>query len=210
MTYRVHDYWRSTVLVAFALLLLGHHSSGIGSPSIGFGSRLIVEFENTQLGHFLLVADPSEVQFIDQGGAGPGWRRTSATFREQSALEVNIGLACRFYGSVTPGPNSHFFTIEGPECEGLKELSASLPANAPKWNYEGLAFWVVPFIAGQCPAYDMANVPSIPVYRLYNRGFERGIDSNHRYTTNREIVEAMKLQGWVEEGIAWCTRPNGP
>ncbi|MBI3149414.1 MAG: hypothetical protein HYZ17_12965 [Betaproteobacteria bacterium] len=117
--------------------------------------------------------------------------------------------ACRFYGSVSPGPNSHFFTIDVGECEWLKNLAASLPPDVPRLNYEGFAFNVVPLLEGQCPPTENHTMTA-PVYRLYNRGFERGIDINHRYTASRQIVETMKARGWIEEGVAWCIRPNGP
>ncbi|CAG0953864.1 hypothetical protein BURK2_00350 [Burkholderiales bacterium] len=188
-----------------ALLLLWH-SCALSGP---LSPRTIIEFENTNLGHYLLVADAAEIQWIEQGGAGPGWRRTQESFWEESVLAWRLAFACRFYGSVSPGPNSHFFTIDQAECDWLKNLAASLPPDVPKWNYEGDAFKVIPLWEGQCPITERGTATA-PVYRLYNRGFERGIDSNHRYTTSRQIVEEMKARGWVEEGIAWCTRPNGP
>lgn len=54
---------------------------------------------------------------------------------------------------------------------------------------------------------------TVPVYRLYNN--ENGsrqrqdgtrIDGNHRYTTKSSIVSAMTAQGWINEGIAWCSK----
>jgi len=175
------------------------------SHAFGLSPRIIVEFENTQLGHFFLAA-PEETQVIDQGGAGPGWVRTGESFREVSVLTIGFTLVCRFYGSVSPGPNSHFFTSDPVECNCLRDLAASLPPSAPKWNYEGQAFSVLPTVVGTCPA-TVNGLPTLSVYRLYNRGFERGIDSNHRYTTQREIAEEMKRRGWAEEGVAWCLWP---
>jgi len=194
------------VLAAVFALILSHPQQ-----TCAFTTRLIVEFENTQLGHYFLAA-PDEAAFVDQGGAGPSWRRTGESFWEESVVaNLNVPV-CRFYGSVVPGPNSHFFTADdapGSECEWLKQLAGSLPPDVPKWNYEGYAFRVVPLIEGSCPSQFLSLPPTaIPVYRLYNRGFERGIDSNHRYTTKREIVEAMKQQGWAEEGVAWCVEPR--
>jgi len=206
--FRNHACCRLARAVYLALALVSSCPSGQAGS---LDPRLIVEFENTQLGHYFL-ADPLEAQFVDQGGAGPGWRRTGESFWEQSVV-ANLGVpVCRFYGSVFPGPNSHFFTADtgaASECEALKALAASLPPDVPKWNYEGYSFRVVPFIDGTCPSEFLSLPPTaIPVYRLYNRGFERGIDSNHRYSSKREIVEAMKQQGWAEEGVAWCIAPR--
>ena len=50
------------------------------------------------------------------------------------------------------------------------------------------------------------NAPTIrvPVYRAYNNGSARGIDSNHRLTTNRTAIDQVIARGWVDEGIAMC------
>lgn len=179
------------------------------SEALFISPERIVEFENSQLGHYFL-AGQDEARFIDQGGAGPGWVRTGESFWEESQLSFLFTGACRFYGSVFPGPNSHFFTSVKGECDWLKSLAAGLPPDVPKWNYEGIGFGVVALNSdGTCPMTERST-PTAPVYRLYNQGFERGIDSNHRYTTSRQTVEDMKARGWVEEGVAWCHRPNGP
>lgn len=189
-----------------AFLLAAH--AGIAS-ALFINPEQIVEFHNTQLDHYFF-AGQDEAHFIDQGGAGPGWVRTGQTFWEESQLSFLFIGVCRFYGSVSPGPNSHFFTSSGAECEWLKSLAATLPPGAPKLNYEGIGFGVIPAGSdGTCPRTER-DTATAAVYRLYNRGFERGIDSNHRYTTSRQTVEEMKAQGWIEEGVAWCTRPNGP
>jgi len=191
--------WLATVLAVFT----------VPCHALFISPERIVEFHNTQLGHYVLTGQ-AEAGFLDQGGAGPGWVRTGETFWEESQLSFYFTGVCRFYGSVSPGPDSHFFTSNRAECDWLKGLAASVPADASKWNYEGIGFGVVAIASdGTCPITERGT-PTAPVYRLYNRGFERGIDSNHRYTTKREIVETMKQQGWVEEGIAWCTRPSGP
>lgn len=169
----------------------------------------IVEFHNVQLDHYFL-AGQDEARFIDQGGAGSGWVRTGQSFWEESQLSFLFVGVCRFYGSVSPGPNSHFFTSNRGECEWLQSLGVSLPPGSRKWNYEGIGFGVVPVSNdGTCPLTERSSATA-PVYRLYNRGFERGVDSNHRYTTSRQIVDEMKSRGWADEGVAWCTRPNGP
>ena len=59
---------------------------------------------------------------------------------------------CRFYGSISPGPNSHFYTAAIAECNALKALQQSTPVGLKRWNYEGLAFAVTLPAAGGCPA----------------------------------------------------------
>ena len=36
-----------------------------------------------------------------------------------------------------------------------------------------------------------------PVYRAYNNGFARGIDSNHRITNNQAAIQAVVARGWI-------------
>ncbi|MBK9605122.1 MAG: hypothetical protein IPO58_01325 [Betaproteobacteria bacterium] len=48
----------------------------------------------------------------------------------------------------------------------------------------------------------------VPVYRLYNKGFEKGKDSNHRFTTDAALYQAMIGQGWAGENIVMCA-PKG-
>ena len=44
----------------------------------------------------------------------------------------------------------------------------------------------------------------VPVYRAYNNGFARGVDSNHRLTTNVDAYAAMLAAGWIGEGVVMC------
>lgn len=45
----------------------------------------------------------------------------------------------------------------------------------------------------------------IPVYRAYNNGAAKGIDSNHRITTNKASYDAQIAKGWAGEGVVICT-----
>jgi len=112
-------------------------------------------------------------------------------------------MLCRFYGSVSPGPNSHFFTLDASECDFLKQLQAQTPPDQPRWNYEGLAFPAGTPTNGQCLNFYYSK----PVYRLYNNGFWRGVDSNHRFATRPEIVSQMVGRYWTLEGVAFCALP---
>ena len=153
----------------------------------------VTEFYNTTLNHYFVTADPIEAQSIDAGASGPGWTRTGGTFRAGGSVAV-----CRFYGSVSPGPNSHFYTADAGECAGLRGLQASTPASQKKWNYESLDFFT------PLPVNKTCAAGTVPVYRAYNNGFARGVDSNHRITTNRAAIDEVVKRGWSDEGVVMC------
>ncbi|MBK8739253.1 MAG: hypothetical protein IPM02_06720 [Betaproteobacteria bacterium] len=111
---------------------------------------------------------------------------------------------CRFYGSITPGPNSHFYTALPDECAALKQLQASTPATEKRWNFESLDFVTTVPAGGACPA------GTIPVYRAYNGGFARGIDSNHRITTSQVALQQVVNRGWSNEGVVMCAPSSAP
>lgn len=162
----------------------------------------VVEFYNTDLKHYFITADEGEAVAIDNGAAGPGWERTGQSFRAWSLLGSNeASPVCRFYGSTSPGPNSHFFSVSPGECGFLQRLQAETPPTEPRWNFEGYAFMAKPTLdngEGPCAADDQ------PVYRAYNGGFSRGLDSNHRYVTDRALLDPLLANGWTDEGVAFC------
>src|SRR6185369_4984132 len=80
-------------------------------------SAPVIEFYNNILDNYFINANAIEAAAIDGGGAGPGWSRTGDTFNEGGLSPV-----CRFYGSLSPGPNSHFYTVSASECALLKTL----------------------------------------------------------------------------------------
>lgn len=151
----------------------------------------VVEYYHQKLDHYFLTGNPEEVALLD-GAPEKGWARTGYTFKASGDAQV-----CRFYGSARPGPDSHFFTANAPECENLKRLQASTPASQPRWNFEGMAFYTNP-VSGACPAGTR------PVYRAYNNGWARGVDSNHRYSRNPTAIAEVVARGWIDEGIAMC------
>ena len=44
----------------------------------------------------------------------------------------------------------------------------------------------------------------MPVYRAYNNGFARGVDSNHRITGSLTATQEVVPRGWSNEGIVTC------
>ncbi len=164
------------------------------------GSILVIEFYNTNLDNYFITADSGEAAAIDGGSAGPGWIRTGNAFLSGGSTSV-----CRFYGSQSPGPNSHFYTVDPAECQGLKDQQ--IPAGDPRkltvksWNFESLDFVSTPATNQTCPT------GTTPVYRAYNNGFARGVDSNHRITSSLTAIQEVVNRGWSNEGVVMCA-PN--
>ena len=152
---------------------------------------MVAEFKNVHLNHYFLTANPEEMAAIDAGKSGPGWIRTGYGFIAYmhdgwcgGCLPVN-----RFYGTPGLGPNSHFYTAEAAEAEGLKRPGSG-------WSFESLEFAIAVPQDGSCAA-------GVPVYRLYNNRWMFN-DSNHRYVTNASERAAMQAQGWIDEGARFC------
>jgi hypothetical protein len=162
----------------------------------------VVEFYNTNLDHYFITGTGVEADLVDEGAAGPGWIRTGESFLAWSlgAREDAVDV-CRFYGSMHPGPNSHFYSVSPAECHFLMDLQELIPDEEPRWNFEGYAFSILP------PSQD-EDIPcpehTTPIYRAYNDAFSRGDDSNHRYVKNRALLDPMLEEGWVFEGVAFC------
>lgn len=158
---------------------------------------VVVEFYNTILDNFFITANAGEASAIDSGSAGPGWMRTGLSFNSGGDTPV-----CRFYGSISPGPNSHFYTVSADECQGLKNMQFSVTdprrLTVKSWNFESLDFSSTPPSGGQCPN------GTVPVYRAYDNGFARGIDSNHRITTSQAAIAQVVARGWASEGVVMC------
>jgi cyclophilin family peptidyl-prolyl cis-trans isomerase len=153
----------------------------------------VVEFYNANLDHYFITADAGEAASIDNGSAGPGWSRTGNSFKSGGSVSV-----CRFYGSQSPGPNSHFYTADTGECDGLKQQQASTPDTEKRWNFESLDFASTPLSNGACPD------GTTPVYRAYNNGFARSVDSNHRLTSSLTAINEVVARGWSDEGAVMC------
>lgn len=154
----------------------------------------VVEFHNTVLDHYFVTANASEQAAIDAGSAGPGWERTGGAFLSGGPTQV-----CRFYGSPNIGPNSHFYTADPAECGSLKQIEKNTPSPPlQRWNFESLEFTTTPAVNRSCAS------GFVPVYRAYNNGFARGIDSNHRITSSKAAIAELVAKGWIDEGIVMC------
>ena len=106
---------------------------------------------------------------------------------------------CRFYGGKNGGPNTHFYSADDKECDGLKKIAFL--------DYEGQTFVVNmplpgPVVNGDKPC----PIDSKPLYRLYNNASSSNgkFVSNHRYTTSRVDVATFVARGWLDEGHVMC------
>lgn len=154
----------------------------------------VIEFYHSDLDHYFITANPAEAAAIDSGSAGPGWKRTGLDFSSGGVTSV-----CRFYGSVSPGPNSHFYTADASECQALKDIQARTPATEKRWNFEGHDFTIETAVNGSCVSGQR------PVFRAYNNGAARGVDSNHRISADVAAIEEVLGRGWLFEGVVMCS-----
>ena len=165
----------------------------------------VVEYYSARLDHYFMAAGADEIGLIDAGRQGD-WKRTGLSFnafiRAADAIPGSVGV-CRFYAS---GPNSHFFTGNRSECDYLKSLEQTQRAQASAagqafqgWAYEGIAFYALIPVNGQCPSYAPA------VQRYYNNRAAQN-DSNHRFTGDAAQQAAM-MSGWYPEGAQFCSAP---
>lgn len=182
-------------------LYVGTYGRGVYKATPVLDSQLVnvYEFYNAGLDHYFRTASEEEAIGIDQGAAGAGWSRTGDNFRAwlHFAHPDNALPVCRFYGSVIPGPNSHFYTASPGECNFLKDLQLITLGGQPRWNFEGIAFAIVLPATGGCPAGHQ------PIYRAYNNKAAQN-DSNHRFTTQINLYQEMINRGWVGEGVMMC------
>lgn len=144
---------------------------------------------NPGVEHFFVTADPDELDQV----LSNGWYRSDKGFyvwpAEGPAPETTLPV-CRFYSRLV---NSHFYTASESECEFLKDSYSG-------WDYEGIAFRALVPVEGSCSS------GTTPVWRLYN-GRAAELDSNHRFVASVETYRAMIADGWIGEGVAFCSPP---
>ncbi len=198
---------RTKAGTAYARLVRG------GLASAAFDARVtqvVVEYLDTADfpgapgGHYFYSSDRAEQAALDAGAAGQ-FARTGRQFLTGGSAPV-----CRFYGSMQPGPNSHFFTVDTAECNALIAAQVTpKPVNVQQWNYEGVSYATTPV---QVAANGVRSCPAgtLPLYRAYNNayspvGAKNPWDSNHRFTPQAADIPAMVAAGWRDEGIVFCT-----
>lgn len=161
----------------------------------------IVEYYSVGLDHYFISAWPDEVALLDADGS---FKRTGQGFKawlraaDAPAAAVPV---CRFYAN---GPNSHFYTSDGGECQYLKSLEQKQKAEAVAkgqifrgWQFEAIAFYALAPVNGACGAGSRA------IHRAYNNRAAQE-DSNHRFIAQERLGDGLPT-GWAVEGVAFCS-----
>jgi uncharacterized delta-60 repeat protein len=165
---------------------------------------ILVEYFHPVLRHYFITLDTFEAAILDSNPGG--WVRTGQTFPAWQPVAAPATTAvCRFYGDPVIGPNSHFYTPEGPECDALIALEHATPPGVPVWHLEAKPFRAsLPGADGTCPG----NLD--PVYRVFNGPVDNAHGPAHRYTTDPALYAQMQSLGWLPEGAHFCVPPLGP
>ena len=147
-----------------------------------------IEFYNASLDHYFVTASSDEINKLDTGFF-VGWKRTGLSFKvaDPATASVTFSPVCRFYGSPAAGLDSHFYSASPAECEAVK---VKFPG---AWIFESDDVFKVGLpdpISGSCAS------GTVPIYRAWNNR----IDSNHRYTTDPAVQQAMVAKGYIAEG----------
>lgn len=150
-----------------------------------------VEFYHPGLDHYFYTGDAGEIAAVDARAVGP-WVRTGKSFDAVTTIGCWQGRTersvYRFYGTPGKGPDSHFFTRDRAECYAIDRSG--------QWSLEG-----VPFYANAVgPDGTCSGGRGTALYRTW-RPFG---DSNHRFTTDRAVVDEMRGKGWIDEGTVMC------
>ena len=154
-----------------------------------------IEYYYPSLDHYFVTANPSEIAALD-GGTFPGWQRTSLGFKVYDPATAIPGLVpvCRFYGRPQAGLDSHFYSASASECDLVKQRFPGA------WEFESNDVFLVALpdlTSGACPS------GSVPIYRAWNNR----ADSNHRYTTDPGVQQAMVAKGYIAEGYGPVSMP---
>ncbi len=160
----------------------------------------VAEFYNTALDAWFVSGRPDEQYVLDSTS---GFQRSGATFQAKSALASDLTAAedavCRYYISITsPFTSSHFYGFKATDCATIASGIAAGTVNG--FSNEGYDFATYKAATSTtCP-----TAAPVPVYRSF-RTAANGKTPNHRYTTSSTSRDSMTAQGWVNEGIAFCS-----
>lgn len=125
----------------------------------------------------------------------PGnFRRTGLRFGAWRADDAPAGAlgSCRFWPQPQSGLRTRVLTLQGFECDGLK--------NDANWILEAEnEFFAMPPSDGDCDG------GLVPVRRFSNLQ----ADLNFRWVADVGIAAEMRARGWYDEGVRMCARPLG-
>jgi len=144
----------------------------------------VIEYYYPALDHYFMSALPADIQALDNGQF-QGWQRTGRTFKAFPGEATGASPVCRFY-LPPPFGDSHFYSVSVAECALVRQ-------KYPGFDYESAN---VMYLGMPDTANGACGPGLIPVYRVW----DKRIDTNHRYTTDRSLRDQMVAQGWVKEG----------
>jgi len=156
----------------------------------------VKEYHRAANDDYFMTASPAEQALLD-ANAVAGWMATGHSFAAWTSPVSGANSVCRFFGDwrvdaasgARLGPDTHFYTADAGECAGV-------PVRWPVWVLEtSTAFYVLPAIDGACAA------GTLPVWRL----FHSSVLPTHRYVTDAAIALQFAQNGWMSEGVAFCT-----
>ena len=152
------------------------------------GAIPVVEYYDAALDHYLITADPVEMESLDTFGSAR-WQRTGQVFYAwASATAAPAGITarsvCRFYAGPQHLIDSYFYTADAAECSAV--------LGRPQWSLQSsAAFYIeVPDAAGHC------REGTLPVYRFFNGRR----DASQRHTIDLSVRRAMLNRVWVPDG----------
>lgn len=160
----------------------------------------VAEFYNTALDAWFISGRPDEQYLLDNTS---GFRRSGATFQAKSALASDLtaaeDLVCRYYVSIaSPFTSSHFYGVKATDCMTIAgNVAAGTVTGFSNEGYDFATYRAA--TSTTCP-----GTAPMPVYRSF-RSATNGKTPNHRYTTSAASRDNMAAQGWVNEGIAFCS-----
>jgi uncharacterized delta-60 repeat protein len=157
----------------------------------------VIEYYNASLDHYFITSFVDDMNALDSGHFA-GWTRTGYTFNAGSGIP-GLSAVCRFY-IPPPYGDSHFFSASPDECAEVATRFPAFVLETPSAMKVGLP----ESVTGVC-----APSTSMPVYRVW----DQRLDTNHRYTTDRDVRNAMVAKGWIAEGygpdaVAMCALPQ--
>jgi hypothetical protein len=166
-----------------------HNRLRVTAAGLPAALQSIVEYHHAGLDHYFMTGDPSEIAALD-AGRFQGWSRTGNLFTAYAPYGSGGrgDRVTRFYGRPESGLDSHVYTASSREKRALRKPPLSLD-----WLQET----EVAFELHMPETGSGTCVPlTVPVYRLWNGR----TDTNHRYTTDPAVRDAMVARGWIREG----------
>jgi hypothetical protein len=160
---------------------------------VGMEDPNVVEYYVPAAKRYFITGRKSEQALLDDPDVRGAFIRTGMRFTAKSSRYRDVPElpVCRLYAAPEKGgSNSHFYGM-GDDCPTLNKLKGL--------KYEGFDFSVFKPGFGGCPA-DAPNAVS----RLFNNKAASN-DGNHRYVVSAATQSKMLTQGWVDEGVVFCS-----